>query len=48
MAMRDVAVIPLFYKENDYAIYKGRGIHFKPRADTWLVFKDMQVGTQPK
>lgn len=46
MAMQHVAVIPLHYQENDYAVRKGHGIHFTPRADTWLVFKDMSIGGQ--
>lgn len=44
MAMEQVAVIPLHYQENDYAVRKGLGIEFTPRADTWLVFKDMAIG----
>jgi peptide/nickel transport system substrate-binding protein len=46
MTMKQIAVIPLHYQEDDYAIYKGCGVHFKPRADTWLVFKDMSVSAQ--
>lgn len=41
MAARDVAFIPLYYKENDYAVNIDRKIDFTPRADTWLVFKNM-------
>lgn len=43
-AMAQVAVIPLHYQENDYAVRKGLGIEFTPRADTWLIFKDMAIG----
>jgi peptide/nickel transport system substrate-binding protein len=43
MAMKQVAVIPLHYQENDYAVLKGLGIHFKPRPDKYLVFKDMSI-----
>src|SRR5690625_2534166 len=34
MAARDVAFIPLYYKENDYAVNTDRKIDFTPRADT--------------
>ena len=41
---QDIAVIPLHYQQDSYAIYKGRGIQFEPRPDTWLVFKEMSIG----
>jgi len=37
----EIAVIPLHYQEDTYAVYQGRGINFKPRSDTWMVFKEM-------
>ncbi len=40
---QDIAVIPLHYQQDSYAIYKGRGIKFVPRPDTWLVFKEMSI-----
>ena len=36
-----IAVIPLHYQEDSYAVYKGRGIKFTPRADTWICFKEI-------
>ncbi|HLI11168.1 MAG TPA: ABC transporter substrate-binding protein [Alphaproteobacteria bacterium] len=44
-AMEQVVVIPLHYQEDDYAIRKDRGIHFTPRADTWIVYKDISFGS---
>lgn len=41
-AMQQVAVIPLHYQQDIYAEYKGRGIEFTPRSDTWIVFKDIK------
>jgi peptide/nickel transport system substrate-binding protein len=38
-----IAVIPLHYQEDSYAVYKGRGIKFTPRADTWIVFKEISI-----
>jgi len=38
-----IAVIPLHYQEDSYAIYKGRGIEFTPRADTWILFKEISL-----
>jgi peptide/nickel transport system substrate-binding protein len=46
MAMKRVAVIPLHYQENDYAVRKGIG--FEPRLDTYLVFKNMSIGKPAK
>jgi peptide/nickel transport system substrate-binding protein len=43
LAMERVAVIPLHYQEDTYAMYKGRGIEFTPRSDTWIVFKEMSL-----
>jgi len=43
-AQREVAVIPLHYQQDIYAMVKDRGIRFQPRADTWIVFKSMKVG----
>jgi peptide/nickel transport system substrate-binding protein len=43
-AMDEVAIIPLHYQEDIYAVTKGRGINFKPRSDTWIVFKEMSIG----
>ncbi len=42
-AMAEVAVIPLHYQSDDYAVRKDRGIRFTPRSDTWIVFKDIVV-----
>jgi len=36
-----VAIIPLHYQEYSYAVYKGRGIKFTPRADTWILFREI-------
>ncbi len=36
-----IAIIPLHYQEDSYAVYKGRGIEFTPRADTWLLFREI-------
>ena len=38
-----IAVIPLHYQEDSYAIYKASGVNFTPRSDTWIVFKDMSI-----
>ncbi|MCK4392171.1 hypothetical protein KAX17_04635, partial [Candidatus Bipolaricaulota bacterium] len=44
VAMQEkIAIIPLHYQEDSYAIYKGRGISFTPRSDTWIVFKEMSI-----
>jgi len=39
-----IAIIPLHYQEDSYAIYKASGVNFTPRSDTWIVFKDMSIG----
>ena len=36
-----IAIIPLHYQEDSYAVYKGRGIEFTPRADTWILFREI-------
>lgn len=41
MAMERVAVIPLHYQLDTYAINRQSGVNFKPRADTWIVFKEV-------
>jgi peptide/nickel transport system substrate-binding protein len=41
LAMDKVAVIPLHYQEDLYAIQKGRGIQFTPRPDMWMVYKEI-------
>lgn len=41
MSPEKLAVIPLHYQVDSYATYKGRGINFTPRSDTWIVFKEM-------
>mgnify|MGYP001361993311 CR=1 FL=1 len=33
--------IPLHYQANTYAVQKARNIHFSPRPDAWLVFKEI-------
>jgi len=38
-----IAVIPLHYQEDSYAVYKGRGIEFTPRADTWILFREISI-----
>ena len=38
-----IAIIPLHYQEDSYAIYKGRGIEFTPRADTWVLFREISL-----
>jgi|LDZT01.1.fsa_nt_gi peptide/nickel transport system substrate-binding protein len=38
-----VAVITLHYQEDAYAVYKGRGIEFTPRADTWILFREISI-----
>jgi len=42
MAMVDkIAVIPLHYQVDLYAIQKGKGIKFTPRPDRWIVYKEI-------
>lgn len=43
LAMERVAVIPLHYQEDTYAMYKDSNIEFTPRSDTWIVFKEMSL-----
>jgi len=38
-----IAIIPLHYQEDSYAVYKGRGIEFTPRADTWILFREISL-----
>lgn len=38
-----VAVITLHYQEDAYAVYKGRGVEFTPRADTWILFREISI-----
>lgn len=38
-----IAIIPLHYQEDSYAIYKGRGIEFTPRSDTWILFREISL-----
>lgn len=45
LAMDQVAVIPLHYQQDIYAVYKGRGVDFRPRSDTWIVFKQIRRGS---
>jgi peptide/nickel transport system substrate-binding protein len=41
MAMEQVAVIPLHFQQDIYAIRKASDIAWQPRSDTWIVFKEM-------
>lgn len=42
LAMEEkAAVIPLHYQEDSYVVYKGRGIKFTPRSDTWICFGEI-------
>ncbi len=44
MAMEEkIAIIPLHYQEDSYAVYKGRGIEFTPRSDTWILFREISL-----
>lgn len=43
LAMERVAVIPLHYQEDTYAVYKNSNVEFTPRSDTWIVFKEMSL-----
>jgi peptide/nickel transport system substrate-binding protein len=36
-----ITIIPLHYQEDSYAVYKGRGIEFTPRSDTWILFGEI-------
>jgi len=42
-AMEEIAAIPLHYQEDSYAVYKGRGVEFTPRADTWIIFREISI-----
>jgi peptide/nickel transport system substrate-binding protein len=35
--------IPLHYQQDIYAIQKGKGIQFTPRADRWMVYKEIAI-----
>ena len=42
IAMTDkIAVIPLHYQEDLYAVQKGKNIQFTPRPDRWMVYKEI-------
>ena len=42
IAMTDkIAVIPLHYQEDLYAVQKGKHIQFTPRPDRWMVYKEI-------
>ncbi len=41
MSPEKLAVVPLHYQVDSYATYRGRGINFTPRSDTWIVFKEI-------
>ncbi len=42
IAMTDkIAVIPLHYQEDLYAVQKGKNIDFTPRPDRWMVYKEI-------
>lgn len=43
LAMERVAVIPLHYQEDTYAVHKDSNVEFTPRSDTWIVFKEMSL-----
>ncbi|MCK4309329.1 MAG: ABC transporter substrate-binding protein [Candidatus Atribacteria bacterium] len=44
MAMDEkIAIIPLHYQEDSYVVYKGRGIEFTPRSDTWILFREISL-----
>ena len=44
VAMTDkIMWIPLHYQQNIYAMHKGTGIHFVPRPDRWMVYKEMTL-----
>jgi peptide/nickel transport system substrate-binding protein len=40
-AMADVAVIPLHYQQDTYAVNNRSNVKFTPRSDTWIVVKDI-------
>jgi peptide/nickel transport system substrate-binding protein len=42
MVMVDkIAVIPLHYQVDIYAVRKGKGVKFTPRPDRWIVYKEI-------
>ena len=41
MTMDKIAVIPLHYQVDLYAVQKGKGIKFTPRPDRWIVYKEI-------
>jgi peptide/nickel transport system substrate-binding protein len=42
VAMEDkILWIPLHYQSNTYAVQKAKNIHFLPRPDAWIVFKEI-------
>ncbi len=41
-AVEDVAWIPLHYQQDIFAVVKGKGIKYNPRADRWIVVKEIQ------
>jgi peptide/nickel transport system substrate-binding protein len=42
MTMMDkIAWIPLHYQQDIYALQKGKNIRFNPRADMWMVYKEI-------
>ncbi|MDZ7671492.1 MAG: ABC transporter substrate-binding protein [Halanaerobiales bacterium] len=41
MSKENLAVIPLHYQEDTYAVYSDSPVEFNPRSDTWIVFKEM-------
>lgn len=44
VAMVDKIVwIPLHYQQNIYAIQRHKGIHFMPRPDRWMVYKELSI-----
>jgi peptide/nickel transport system substrate-binding protein len=44
VAMVDKIVwIPLHYQQNIYAIQRHKGIHFTPRPDRWMVYKEISI-----
>ncbi|PIE69271.1 MAG: hypothetical protein CSA21_03190 [Deltaproteobacteria bacterium] len=42
MAMEEVAYIPLHYQQDMFAVLKGKDIKFTPRADRWIVLKEIK------
>lgn len=38
---QSIAVIPLHYQQDLYAMQKVKGIKFQPRPDRWMVFKEI-------